>query len=221
MPSLHLPSALALAFLVTALLAPRGALAASFRVETNALRIKEPASYAGSYDSAIGDFGVPLYGGTLQGRIGHLAANPKGCSNFTGSLPEGVEILLAIRGDCFFVEKAYHAQLAGAKAVIVADNIQEHLLTMAIPEDRPDIAALVPKIAIPVALVQKVGGPGRWMGDVQNEGVHASPVVLMQKRRLSRELATCGPALPCPCVPLSIMHREGPMPLHTRGRTAH
>ncbi|KFM28703.1 Vacuolar-sorting receptor 1 [Auxenochlorella protothecoides] len=158
MPSLHLPSALALAFLVTALLAPRGALAASFRVETNALRIKEPASYAGSYDSAIGDFGVPLYGGTLQGRIGHLAANPKGCSNFTGSLPEGVEILLAIRGDCFFVEKAYHAQLAGAKAVIVADNIQEHLLTMAIPEDRPDIAALVPKIAIPVALVQKDAG---------------------------------------------------------------
>lgn len=129
---------------------------ATFRVETNALRIKEPASYAGSYDSAIGDFGVPLYGGTLQGQLGYVASNPQACHNFSEPLPQGVDVVLATRGDCFFVEKAYHAQLAGARAVIISDHTQEHLLTMAIPEDRPDIAALADLVAIPTVLVQKV-----------------------------------------------------------------
>ena len=132
--------------------------AATFHVETNALRIKEPASYAGSFDSAIGDFGVPLYGGTLQGRIAFIESNPQGCAEFKAPLPSGTEILLVTRGNCFFVEKAFNAQKAGAKAVIVADHTQEHLITMAIPEDRPDIAALVPKINIPTVLVQKDTG---------------------------------------------------------------
>ena len=130
--------------------------------------------------------------------------------------------------DCFFVQKAYYGQLAGAQAVLVTDHtevssqpfprccfvaspvcrwlarvlhaglwrkqhggeltsrctwaavlgsagmayhhvaaapklrqarvapiVQEGLLTMAIPEDRPEVAALVPKISIPVVLVTK------------------------------------------------------------------
>ena len=65
------------------------------------------------------------------------------------------------RGDCFFVEKAWHAQQAGAKAIIVADHTQEGLVTMAVPEDNPDVAALVSKISIPTALVTKVGAY-RW-----------------------------------------------------------
>lgn len=34
--------------------------------------------------------------------------------------------------------------------------VQEGLLTMAVPEDRPEVAALVPKISISVVLVTKV-----------------------------------------------------------------
>ena len=54
------------------------------------------------------------------------------------------------------MEKAWHAQQAGAKAIIVADHTQEGLVTMAVPEDAPDVAALVSKINIPTALVTKV-----------------------------------------------------------------
>ena len=126
--------------------------------------------------------------------------------------------------DCFFVQKAYYGQLAGAQAVLVTDHTeasgqlsplvalwhppciagwpvscmqpcgessmavrctwaavlasaglpyhhasaasgpphagfasiaQEGLLTMAVPEDRPEVTALVPKISIPVVLVTK------------------------------------------------------------------
>jgi len=48
--------------------------------------------------------------------------------------------------------------MAGAKAVIVADNISENLLTMASPEDRPELAAIIDKLAIPTVLVTKEAG---------------------------------------------------------------
>ena len=38
-------------------------------------------------------------------------------------------------------------------------SAQEGLLTMAVPEDRPEVAALVPKISIPVVLVTKARLP--------------------------------------------------------------
>lgn len=40
---------------------------------------------------------------------------------------------------------------------------QEGLLTMAVPEDRPEVAAMVPDIKIPVVLITKVGR-GRLVG---------------------------------------------------------
>ena len=57
------------------------------------------------------------------------------------------------------MEKAWHAQQAGAKAVVVADNVAEPLLTMAAPgEDHPDLARLVAKLTIPTSLVTKEAG---------------------------------------------------------------
>ena len=59
-------------------------------------------------------------------------------------------VVLIDRGDCFFVEKAWHAQLAGANAIIVADNVAEELLTMANPEGEGGVqAVLAEKITIP------------------------------------------------------------------------
>ena len=55
------------------------------------------------------------------------------------------------------MEKAFNAEQAGYKAIMVADNIEEGLLTMALPEDRPEIAKLIDDITIPTALVTKVG----------------------------------------------------------------
>lgn len=55
--------------------------------------------------------------------------------------------------------QAYNAEKAGAKAIIVTDYKDERLLTMAAPEDRPEIAKLKDDITIPTALVQLVRDP--------------------------------------------------------------
>ncbi len=55
--------------------------------------------------------------------------------------------------------QAYNAEKAGAKAIIVADYKDERLLTMAVPEDRPEIAALKNDITIPTALITEVAFP--------------------------------------------------------------
>jgi hypothetical protein len=52
--------------------------------------------------------------------------------------------------------QAYNAEKAGAKAILVADYKDERLLTMAAPEDRPEIAKLKDDITIPTALIQLV-----------------------------------------------------------------
>jgi hypothetical protein len=40
-----------------------------FMVENNSLRVISPDNLKGKYDSAIGNFGVPQYGGTLLGAV--------------------------------------------------------------------------------------------------------------------------------------------------------
>ncbi|KAK9840728.1 hypothetical protein WJX81_000565 [Elliptochloris bilobata] len=151
--------------------------ASQWVVETNSFRIREPASAAGDYDAAIGDFGVPLYGGTLVGQVVYVQGNAKGCSLFEKRLPatELPTILLVDRGDCYFIEKAYNAEKAGAKAIIVTDYKDERLLTMAAPEDRPEIAKLKDDITIPTALVQL--SVGQKLKDALAGGGKANVVV--------------------------------------------
>lgn len=62
----------------------------------------------------------------------------------------------ASNADCYFVEKAFNAEKAGAKAILVMDDREEQLLTMAAPEDRPEIAKLREDISIPTALIRRV-----------------------------------------------------------------
>ena len=98
-----------------------------------------------------------------MGEVVYDAMNALGCELFV-DLPKstGVShstVVLIDRGDCFFVEKAWHAQLAGANAIIVADNVDEELLTMANPEGEGGVQAeLAEKITIPSALVTKSVG---------------------------------------------------------------
>lgn len=49
----------------------------------------------------------------------------------------------------------WYAQLAGASAVLVADDKDESLITMDAPEDDPDTAKYLQDITIPSALVEK------------------------------------------------------------------
>ena len=57
---------------------------------------------------------------------------------------------------CYFIEKAYNAEKAGFKGILIYDNVNERLLTMAAPEDRPEIAKLADDITIPTALLTRV-----------------------------------------------------------------
>ncbi|WJX82329.1 Vacuolar-sorting receptor 1 [Trifolium repens] len=137
-----------------------------FLVEKNSLKITSPKSLKGTYECAIGNFGVPQYGGTLIGSVVYPNVNQKGCRNFTdvnasfqtkpGSFPT---FLLVDRGDCYFTLKAWNAQNGGAAAILVADDKEETLITMDTPEEG-HVANddYIEKISIPSALISKTLG---------------------------------------------------------------
>jgi len=139
---------------------------AAFVVEKASLQVVEPPSLRGEHDTAIGDFGVPQYGAKLVGEVVMDASNIKACELFAEPAPKAKgpghgSVFLVERGDCFFLEKAWHAQLAGANAVLVVDNVEEDLLTMANPtagQGGAAAAELASRIDIPSALVRKSVG---------------------------------------------------------------
>ncbi|CAI6010742.1 unnamed protein product [Closterium sp. NIES-65] len=122
--------------------------------------INSPDKIRGEYLSAIANFGIPQYGGSLQGSVVYPAKSNDMCKPYKGNdlatkaggMPN---IVIVDRGGCYFTDKVFNAQEAGASAVIVADDKDENLLTMDTPEDDPDAARMVDKITIPSALVQK------------------------------------------------------------------
>ncbi|GAA0158157.1 extracellular matrix structural protein [Lithospermum erythrorhizon] len=136
-----------------------------FMVEKNSLRVTSPDGIKGTYNSAIGNFGIPQYGGTLAGTVVYPKDNRKGCKDFNdfgvsfkskpGALPTFV---LVDRGDCFFALKVWNAQNAGASAVLVADDVEEALLTMDTPEEGSASAKYIENITIPSALIEKSFG---------------------------------------------------------------
>lgn len=81
--------------------------AASFVVEKSSVKFTSTSpgsTYSGSFPSAIGDFGIPQYGGMLVGKIGFSQTNPLGCNQYTAR-PGNADIVLVDRGVCYFVEK--------------------------------------------------------------------------------------------------------------------
>ncbi|KAK4795883.1 hypothetical protein SAY86_028209 [Trapa natans] len=136
--------------------------AGMFVVEKNSLKITTPNFLKGVYESAIGNFGVPQYGGSLVGTVIYPKANQKSCKSFEDfdvsfkTKPGGLPIfLLTDRGDCFFTLKAWNAQNCGAAAILVSDDIVEPLITMDTPEEQNAGADYIQKITIPSALITK------------------------------------------------------------------
>ncbi|KAJ9561055.1 hypothetical protein OSB04_006215 [Centaurea solstitialis] len=60
--------------------------------------------------------------------------------------------------DCFFALKVWNAQNAGASAVLVADDIDEALITMDRPEEDGSSAIYIENITIPSALIARSFG---------------------------------------------------------------
>ncbi|GAU35523.1 hypothetical protein TSUD_155530 [Trifolium subterraneum] len=58
---------------------------AKFVVEKNSLRVTSPDSIKGTYDSAIGNFGIPQYSGIMAGNVVFRKDNQKGYKGFDDS----------------------------------------------------------------------------------------------------------------------------------------
>ncbi|KAK2966878.1 hypothetical protein RJ640_028888 [Escallonia rubra] len=136
-----------------------------FVVEKNSLKVTSPDSLKDVYECAIGNFGVPQYGGTLVGTVIYPKVDQKACKSFSDAdvsfkpKPGGLPIfLLADRGDCFLILKAWRAQNAGAAAILVADDWFEPLIIMGTPEEQGERAHYLQNITIPSALISKALG---------------------------------------------------------------
>ncbi|XP_039050887.1 vacuolar-sorting receptor 1-like [Hibiscus syriacus] len=134
----------------------------SFVVKQNCLKVTSLWSINGDFDSVIGNFGVHRHGGTLIGTVVYPRPNKRGCKTFDefhisfesrhARLPV---VVLVDRGDCFFALKAWFAQRAGAAAILIADDINEPLITMATPEDGQAHGEYEQDITIPSVFISK------------------------------------------------------------------
>uniref|UniRef100_A0A7I4F0X4 PA domain-containing protein n=1 Tax=Physcomitrium patens TaxID=3218 RepID=A0A7I4F0X4_PHYPA len=154
---------LRIALLAAAVMLAVELVSGNFVVEENSLAVMSPESLKGTYRSAIGNFGVPKYGGTLSGVVIYPTVNMKGCGkfphdHFRSNSGERPKFALIDRGDCYFATKVWNAQQAGAAAVLVVDNRDEDLITMNSPEEDPVASKYLPNISIPSALIIKKFG---------------------------------------------------------------
>jgi hypothetical protein len=60
---------------------------ARFVVEKNSLMVTSPTSLRGRHDSAIGNFGIPQYGGSMAGALVYPKDNADACDAFDGKHP--------------------------------------------------------------------------------------------------------------------------------------
>ncbi|KAK2405777.1 vacuolar-sorting receptor [Trifolium repens] len=141
-----------------------GSCVGRFVVEKNNLKVTSPKSLRGIYECAIGNFGVPKYGGTMIGTVVYPKYNQNGCTKFNdadtslGSKPGSFPTFVLVdRGDCYFTLKAWNAQIGGAAAILVADDRVEPLITMDTPEEGNGATNddYIEKITIPSALISK------------------------------------------------------------------
>ncbi|AQK65824.1 Vacuolar-sorting receptor 4 [Zea mays] len=161
--SSHAMGAQAFRLLLLLLLAAAAA-EARFVVEKNSLMVTSPTSLRGRHDSAIGNFGIPQYGGSMAGAVVYPKDNAKACDDFDGRHPFRAKpgamptFLLIDRGECLFAKKVWNAQNAGASAVLVVDDKDEPLITMDLPREDDEASKYIQNITIPSALIDEKFG---------------------------------------------------------------
>lgn len=106
------------------------AIPAVLSLGTPLLRVTTPAAIAGLYDVGAASFGPALSAAGVSGSVvlAQDAANAggpsttDGCTVLTNAAAVAGQIAILDRGTCAFAVKVKNAQLAGAIAVLVADN---------------------------------------------------------------------------------------------------
>ncbi|XP_041023146.1 vacuolar-sorting receptor 6-like [Juglans microcarpa x Juglans regia] len=149
---------------------------ARFVVEKSSITVLSPMNMHSKRDGAIGNFGVPDYGGYLAGSLVYPEKGSNGCEAFEGDKPFKSKscrpnVLLLDRGGCYFALKVWNGQQAGAAAVLVADSVDEPLITMDSPEESNDSDGYIEKIGIPSALIEKSFGESLKEGLKKKEDI--------------------------------------------------
>ncbi|XP_074333083.1 vacuolar-sorting receptor 6-like [Apium graveolens] len=137
-----------------------------FVVEKESIRVLSPYKLRSEkHDAAIGNFGVPEYGGSMVGSVVYPHQNSYACKPFDHqdnkpfkSNSTRLHILLLDRGECLFALKVWNAQQAGAAAVLVTDDRDEPLITMESPGESSNADGYIDEIGIPSALIERSFG---------------------------------------------------------------
>ncbi len=126
------------------------------------LTVTSPASLAGGRQTGRASFGPKNFSGNgnlVLVNDGVVAAGEEGASvndgceePFVNAAEVVGNIALIDRGFCFFIEKAAHAEAAGASALVVVNNVDGGVITMGVPEDNTTV------INIPVLMISKADG---------------------------------------------------------------
>jgi hypothetical protein len=123
---------------------------------TPLLTATAPASIANTYSVGLAQFGPALVPGGLTGEVMPVVDQANGtglaCTplNAANSLAVNGKIALIDRGVCGFIDKAKHAQNAGAIGVIIVDNVAG--------SPPPGLAGVDPTILIPTVRITLADG---------------------------------------------------------------
>jgi hypothetical protein len=121
------------------------------------LELDAPVDIAARHEAGGSEFGPDLTSGSTSGSV-VAALDPSdesgpstrdACSPLTNATAVSGNIALVDRGTCLFIEKVDNAESAGAIAVIVANNVEGSVFTM---------AGQNPMIDVPSVLVRKAVG---------------------------------------------------------------
>lgn len=143
----------------------------TLNVGTASLTVEAPSSIAGEFAVGTASFGPQLTADGISGVIvaARDAANSAGpsvndgCSAILNAPEVTGRIALVDRGTCPFATKVYNAQLAGAVAVIVADNAPGN--------PPPGLGGADPRVSIPSVRITQ--GDGATLRAQLSAGVRA------------------------------------------------
>jgi hypothetical protein len=118
------------------------------------LSVSEPANVAADYDIGTATFGAPASTAPMSGKVVRVTdavdedgpSATDGCSPFTNAAAIAGNIAMIDRGDCPFVQKARHAQAAGATGVIIADRELTTCLAPGMSDEDSDLT--IPIVSI-------------------------------------------------------------------------
>lgn len=140
----------------------------------SAIRVNSPGEIAGLYEAAPSAFGPELTETGITGDV--VYAQPaNACAPLTNPTAIAGKIALVDRGACQFSDKVYNAQLAGATAVIIVNNIPGSPFS-------PGPGTKASLVTIPSVMISQADGAtikaALAAGDTVNVTLSSSTVIL-------------------------------------------